>query len=100
MLISPTSRRLTFCASGHSATGSNHREEGKPNQDNFLIFDKVVNGRKLGVFLVADGVGGGESGERASQLVKDTVEDVFLNASPTAEPGQLLIEALTAANAM
>ncbi len=55
----------------------------KNNEDNFLI------DAKAGLYLLADGMGGQQAGETASQLAVDTVAD-FVRAAPLRNESTLL----------
>jgi len=64
------------------------------NQDNFAAVPEI------GLFVVADGMGGHRGGEIASAMVIDVVPDFVTNAlrNPEWDPKTVLIEALRAAN--
>lgn len=65
------------------------------NQDNFTVVPE------LGLFLVADGMGGHRGGETASAMVVDIVPQVVANfeQQPDWDPRAVIIEAIRAANA-
>ncbi len=56
------------------------------NEDNYLINDE------LGLYLVADGMGGHAGGEFASQIAVNTVEEVFANLGAATIPPALVDE--------
>lgn len=56
------------------------------NEDNYLINDE------LGLYLVADGMGGHAGGEFASQIAVNTVEEVFANLGAATIPPVLVDE--------
>lgn len=56
----------------------------RPNNEDFHIVDP-----KLGLYILADGMGGAKGGERASQLAVETVARVCRQA-PTLDPTTLL----------
>jgi serine/threonine protein phosphatase PrpC len=60
------------------------------NEDSYLVADD------LGLYVVADGMGGAQGGERASQLAVDTVETVIRRSRRSS--GADLIRAVTKAN--
>ncbi|MDX1521100.1 MAG: Stp1/IreP family PP2C-type Ser/Thr phosphatase [Anaerolineae bacterium] len=56
------------------------------NEDNLLLAETEVADRPFGLYIVADGMGGHEHGEIASQLTIDTIYSHFEQAFPTNTP--------------
>lgn len=49
----------------------------RENQDNFWVSRLDVDGKEVGVLCMCDGMGGLDSGERASHIVVDAVREYF-----------------------
>ncbi len=62
------------------------------NQDSYFCNDKI------GVYLVADGLGGHQGGEVASTLARDVVGQIFLAAQGPSDPPTFLTVAVEEAN--
>lgn len=73
-----------------SAYGVSHTGRRPTNEDAFLASDA------LGLFVVADGMGGHNAGEVASGIAVRTIEDAV--ASANTSPGERLGEAIRLAN--
>ena len=59
-----------------AAAGTDPGRARTINQDNVLAYIRPVNlGKALGLFVVADGMGGHQAGEIASQLAVDTIRE-------------------------
>ena len=90
-----TSPTLT---AGHVRDVGRQREA---NEDSYWVpppnFDPAALGRKGALYLVADGMGGHQGGQRASQLAASIVPGTFYSA-PVADPRQSLDQALRTAN--
>ena len=56
------------------ASAFTDQNKRKSNQDNKLIIPKIIHGNKTIFALVADGMGGTEHGEIASQIAKEEME--------------------------
>lgn len=55
------------------------------NEDNLLLIEGVIDGMgPYGLYVVADGLGGHEAGEVASQITVDTIKQHLANTPPTA----------------
>ncbi len=67
-------------------------EKRPHNEDSFL----EIPGR--GIFAVADGVGGAEAGEVASQMAVDILGEAFVNSSEGADAEEVMRSALQKAN--
>lgn len=78
---------MKFVASGLTDVG----RERDHNEDTFLVDEA------LGLFLVADGMGGHRAGEVASALARDTVHE-FVKNSSDAPRSDLLDQAIRRAN--
>ena len=50
----------------------------KENQDNYWSAILNVNGEEVGVLCVCDGMGGLDSGEKASRMLVSQIRDHFL----------------------
>ncbi len=61
------------------------------NEDYFLVEPKV------GLYLVADGMGGAQAGEHASRLAAETVMEVVKRANGSVHP-EILVQAFSEAN--
>jgi len=67
--------------------------EGRPlNQDAFLEM------REYGIFVVADGVGGAQAGEVASQMAVEIIGEAFANMKPGTDAAETMRIALERAN--
>ena len=64
----------------------------RPNNEDYYLLAP-----SLGLFLVADGMGGAQAGEHASQLASETVGEVVWRSSDLTTP-EILINALEEAN--
>jgi serine/threonine protein phosphatase PrpC len=54
------------------------------NEDNFIMLESTMNGPgPYGLYVVADGLGGHEAGEVASQLTVDIIKEEFQDNPPT-----------------
>ena len=68
-------------------------EKRPQNEDSYLeLGDK-------GVFAVADGVGGAQAGDVASQMAVEIIGEAFVNAGPDADPEETMRIAIERANA-
>ena len=71
----------------------------RPHNEDFVKFWEADEGRTRGaISLLADGVGGQDSGEIASRLAVETALRVFRDADPAATDNQLLWRMFNAAN--
>src|SRR6185503_6826239 len=61
------------------------------NEDYFLVVPAI------GLYVVADGIGGAQAGEHASRLAAETVMDVVQRDNGSLNP-ETLVQALTEAN--
>ncbi len=68
------------------------------NEDNLLMAEAETPHGVLGLYAVADGMGGHEKGEIASQLTLDTVHAQFTQSLPTTPYEEWLKTAVIAAN--
>jgi protein phosphatase len=67
--------------------------EGRPiNEDSLLEIPE------LGIFAVADGVGGAEAGEVASQMAVEMIGEAFANMADNSVPAETLLSATRRAN--
>jgi protein phosphatase len=60
--------------------------------------DSYLDLTDCGIFAVADGVGGAEAGEVASQMAVEILSEAFINISETADPEEVMRSALSKAN--
>lgn len=60
--------------------------------------DSLLEVRELGIFAVADGVGGAEAGEVASQMAVEILAEAFTNADVDADPLSTMSVAIERAN--
>ena len=69
------------------------------NNEDYVSAQRVADadGRAFGLWLVADGVGGGPQGERASRMAVETVSDYMTHEQWT-DPARALTEAFALAN--
>ncbi len=68
-------------------------EKRPQNEDSFLEIPEC------GIFAVADGVGGAQAGEVASQMAVEILGEAFTNISPKEDPEDVMRNALEQANA-
>ncbi len=68
-------------------------EKRPQNEDSFLEIPEC------GIFAVADGVGGAQAGEVASQMAVEILGEAFTNKSPKDDPEDVMRRALEQANA-
>ncbi|MBK7804009.1 MAG: serine/threonine-protein phosphatase [Chloracidobacterium sp.] len=68
-------------------------EKRPQNEDSFLEIPDC------GIFAVADGVGGAQAGEVASQMAVEILGEAFTNISPNDDPEEVMRTALQQANA-
>lgn len=68
-------------------------EKRPQNEDSFLEIPEC------GIFAVADGVGGAQAGEVASQMAVEILGEAFTNISPKDDPEDVMRRALEQANA-
>src|SRR5215217_5865348 len=68
-------------------------KERKHNEDRYILLPE------FGVFVVADGMGGHQSGEVASRMAASTVAGYFRSPSKNGSVRDALVSALTDANA-
>ncbi|MGI8408917.1 MAG: PP2C family protein-serine/threonine phosphatase [Pyrinomonadaceae bacterium] len=67
-------------------------EKRPHNEDSYLEL------RQHGVFAVADGVGGAQAGDVASQMAVEILGEAFVNISPEADPAETMKIAVDRAN--
>ena len=67
-------------------------EKRPQNEDSFLEMGKS------GIFAVADGVGGAQAGEVASQMAMEILGEAFANLANTADAEQVMLTAIERAN--
>lgn len=68
-------------------------EKRPQNEDSFLEL------RERGVFAVADGVGGAQAGDVASQMAVEIIGEAFINALPNSDAEEVMKAAIDQANA-
>jgi serine/threonine protein phosphatase PrpC len=62
------------------------------NEDSFLEINQI------GLFAVADGVGGAQAGEVASQMAMEILAEAFANAAPAADAADVMRSAIERSN--
>jgi protein phosphatase len=67
-------------------------EKRPHNEDSFLEL------KQHGLFIVADGVGGAQAGEVASQMAVEILEEAFLNMQPTSDAEEVMKLGIERAN--
>src|SRR3954471_19615151 len=67
-------------------------EKRPQNEDSYLEMPAV------GIFAVADGVGGAQAGEVASQMAVEILGEAFSNLSPTSDAETAMLAAMERAN--
>lgn len=67
-------------------------EKRPQNEDSFLELGE------RGVFAVADGVGGAQAGDVASQMAVEIIGEAFTNSSPNSDPEEVMKAAIEQAN--
>ncbi|MGQ0543574.1 MAG: protein phosphatase 2C domain-containing protein [Blastocatellia bacterium] len=67
-------------------------EKRPQNEDSYLLLDEH------GFFAVADGVGGAQAGDVASQMAVEILGEAFINYSATVDPEEILEVAIERAN--
>lgn len=67
-------------------------EKRPQNEDSFIELESY------GVFAVADGVGGAQAGDVASQMAVEILAEAFVNMSPDADPEDTMKAAIDQAN--
>lgn len=86
--LEPTMKSLQIRAAGHSVRGL------RPNNEDRYVADTTGD-----VFLVADGMGGQEAGERASSLAVEIIpRAIQVRLREHVDPSQAVIQALREAN--
>jgi protein phosphatase len=68
------------------------------NESRPINEDSLLEIPELGIFAVADGVGGAEGGEVASQMAVEILAEAFSNAKSDMEPSETLLSAIEQAN--
>jgi serine/threonine protein phosphatase PrpC len=68
-------------------------EKRPQNEDSFLKLDE------RGVFAVADGVGGAQAGDVASQMAVEIIGEAFINSKPNSDAEEVMKAAIGQANA-
>lgn len=67
-------------------------EKRPQNEDSYLVLEQK------GVFAVADGVGGAQAGDVASQMAMEILGEAFVNFSDTVDPEDIMRTAIERAN--
>lgn len=67
-------------------------EKRPQNEDSYLEL------QEYGVFAVADGVGGAQAGDVASQMAVEIIGEAFINLAPNADPADTMKTAVDRAN--
>ncbi len=67
-------------------------EKRPQNEDSYLEL------QQYGVFAVADGVGGAQAGDVASQMAVEIIGEAFINLAPNADPADTMKTAVDRAN--
>jgi protein phosphatase len=75
-----------------SITDRGLNEKRPQNEDSFLEVPEV------GLFAVADGVGGAQAGEVASQMAMEILGEAFVNSPPNSDPENVMRVAIERAN--
>ncbi len=75
-----------------SVTDRGLSEKRPQNEDSFLSLDKI------GVFAVADGVGGAQAGDVASQMAMEILGEAFVHYVDSVDPEEIMKVAIERAN--
>ncbi len=89
-----------------TSTDPGLKRKHKPNEDSLFAIQGVRNGngslQQIGLFVVADGMGGHANGQDASRLAIQTIIDYVLprlvHNGAASEPAQLLVDSVQGAN--
>lgn len=82
----------TFSITSAAITDRGLSEKRPQNEDSFLEM------RASGIFAVADGVGGAQAGEVASQMAVEILGEAFANLQPDSDAETAMLAAMTQAN--
>lgn len=82
----------TFSITSAAISDRGLSEKRPQNEDSYLEM------RALGIFAVADGVGGAQAGEVASQMAVEILAEAFTNLGPAADAEAAMRAAITQAN--
>ncbi len=81
-----------FQFSSASVTDRGLSEKRPQNEDSFLSLEKI------GVFAVADGVGGAQAGDVASQMAMEILAEAFVHYVDSVDPEEIMKVAIERAN--
>jgi serine/threonine protein phosphatase PrpC len=82
----------SFTLNSASISDRGLSEKRPQNEDSFL------EDSRIGIFVVADGVGGSQAGEVASQMAVEVLEQAFGQWNQTVDPEDLMLRAIQHAN--